>query len=297
MKQYFGILFIIFLFSGCISEEDSETSLIKSSFDKPFPKRTKDLTWKFGSEFSIKKGTDTIDFKVVFNRSNKNNLIINQETKDTIFIGTVCKYKGIYYFNKQINDTSYWIYAVRIEGKLIRGLNTERFQMLSWDKKYESLLTENKSTKTYNNIDIIKYVDPERDIIRLTPIKKKLKEFYESIIDSLKPDTLIDFIQPMIRTEVIQEIEEISVTKTDEFEIIEKVYPNPAKDYCTIKIREVGKHEYGIYDLNGKLIKKGFITDRINDINLTELNRGIYFFRLYPCYLENEETIKLIIEK
>lgn len=297
MRQFYKILAVLFLITACTDEEVAELTRIKSSFDSPFPKRTKNLTWTLGNEFSLKHENDTLDFKVSFDKEHGENFIINEKTKDTVFSGTVCKYRGLYYFNRQLNDTTFWIYAVKIENGTIRGLQSEWIQMMAWDSKFENLLTNQDKAKTKKS-PILKYVDSKKDIIRLTPDKKEMKKFYESIIDSLPADTLIGWIEPIPDTEIEQEIAtaDLEETENDNLEIIKKLYPNPAKDNVTLNLSNTGTFQYGIFDINGRLINSGQLTNKTNNIDISEYNSGTYFVRVYPADREEIETIKLIIE-
>lgn len=61
-----------------------------------------------------------------------------------------------------------------------------------------------------------------------------------------------------------------------------QLYPNPAKDYIHLnfenKIYE--KADYQILDTMGRIVKTGNISGRINKINISSLNKGVYFFRI-----------------
>lgn len=294
MKRIYQIL-VLFLLVGCGDADLAELLNVKSSFDSPFPKRTKNLTWALGDEFSIKQGNDTIDFKVLFDKEKRENFIINKQTEDTIFSGTVCKYRGLYYFNEQLNDTTYWIYALKIENGTIKGLESEWIQMMAWDSKFENILSNQDEVKT-NKSSVLKYIDSEKNIIRLTPNKKGMKSFYESIIDSLPTDTIISRTMPIPVTEVEQEITDIKEINNN-LELISKLYPNPAKDNVTLNLTILGTLKYGIFDINGKLVSDGQLTDKTNNINLSGFNSGTYFIRVYPNDNEELETVKLIIKK
>ncbi len=68
-----------------------------------------------------------------------------------------------------------------------------------------------------------------------------------------------------------------------------QIYPNPAKDFLTIKGSTY--HEiYRILDLNGKVIKKGKL-DQTNSIYCEGIPRGMYLLELRN--LENQEIIKI----
>lgn len=295
MKNIHKIFIIGLLVTSC---SDEVTIKIKSSFDSPFPKRTKDLTWNLGKDFSLKRESDTLDFKVTFNKDNRYNYIIEKKAHDTVFAGTVCKYKGLYYFNRQINDTSYWIYAVKIQNGTIIGLQTDWIQMLSWDSKFDRFLINPKDVKNAKS-SVLKYVDLNKDIIKLTPEKRVMKKFYEAIIDSLPIDTLINWYKPIQDIEIEKKLTDIELLETniDQLDIIDRLYPNPAKDNVTLVLNYQEIFQYGIFDINGKLIDNGKLKALKNNINTSYLKNGIYFLRVYPSDNDEVETVKIIIEK
>lgn len=295
MKHVYSIILIGFLFTSCIEEGKGEVIGIKSTFDSPFPKRFKNLTWKFGDEFSVKNENDTLVFKVLFDRDNSYNYIIQKQKNDTVFAGTVSKYRGMYYFNRKLNDSSYWISAVKIKNGIIRGFQTEWYQMKAWDSRFNDLFISSDKDKKCDS-PILKYIDSEKKIIRLSPNKKAMRIFYESIIDSLPADTLINYLEPISDTELKSEeaITALKETYDQEYEIIRKFYPNPAVNDVTIVLNEEGVFLFRIYDNSGKKVKEGLLTKSTNIINVSELTSGIYFVKVYDSKREEGETVKFI---
>ena len=280
-------IIIAFICFCCIKCNDVDFNP-KSSFDNPFPKRTKNLTYILGEKFLITDGKDTIKYNVFFRKPDRYNIIVDQLANDTIFSGTVCQYKGLYYFNEQINDTAYWIYAVEINYETIKGLNTGWEQMFLLDEIIEK--GEHKN--------IVKFIDKEKDIIILRPDKIELRKIYTSIIDSLPAYTLIEWEPKLTGKENIEkERTEIVQTDIDEFEIISKIYPNPAKDHCTLVLQENNHFKFDILDNSGRIITSGQLNNRINRIDLSNFSNGIYLIRVHTADTKGMETIKLVIEK
>ena len=59
-----------------------------------------------------------------------------------------------------------------------------------------------------------------------------------------------------------------------------RVYPNPANDYITIHFAdEYNRIVYNLYDIQGKMLIAGEITDQNHKIDITTLNNGVYFIR------------------
>ena len=253
------------------------------------------MTWKLGDEFSVQRGNDTLNIQVKFDKANRYNYLIQKQTNDTIFAGTVSRYRGLYYFSRQVDDTTHWIHAMEIGNGAIKGLKSEWIQMLALDSEFDDLLTDQNKTENFKS-PILKYVDHEKEIIRLTPDKKAMREFYESIIDSLPADTLIHLKEPTLNTEIEEESATTVLNTTDkeQLEIIDKIYPNPADQNVTLALKDKGIFRYSIFDNNGKLAIKGQLSKSINNIDISELKSGTYFFKVYPADREQVETIKLI---
>jgi len=273
-------IFIIFLaFIGLIScDDNSNIFRIKVSFESPFPKRAKNLTYKLGDEFSIKRNKDTITYTVSYDKGEQVNFIINKKTNDTIFTGIVNKYRGLYYFNEQINDSSYWIYAVEINNGTIKGLGTNWIQM--------SFLNEEIDKSFLNNSDLkglIKSVNTDTSVIRLAPDKKILKEFYYSIIDSLPTDTFISGFDYETQTELSnnKNVELINgLNETSNNEMIINLYPNPANDFITVETDKPDENIFMVANINGQISITGRLINKTTKIDVSELPEGTYFIKL-----------------
>jgi hypothetical protein len=273
-------IFIIFLaFIGLIScDDNSNIFRIKVSFERPFPKRAKNLTYKLGDEFSIKHDKDTITYTVSYDKGEQVNIIINKKTNDTIFMGIVNKYRGLYYFNEQINDSSYWIYAVEINNGTIKGLGTNWIQMSILDEYIDKSFLNNSELK-----GLIKSVNIDTSVIRLTPDKKLLKEFYYSIIDSLPTDTFISKFDYETKTELSnnKNIELINgLNETSNNEMILNLYPNPANDFIMIETDKPDENIFLVTNINGQIFITGKLINKTTKIDVSELQEGTYFIKL-----------------
>lgn len=275
LRQFFWLTILL---SSC---GDSVDYFPKTTFDSPFPKRNRDLTNILGDNLIIKSGTDTLTLTI---SAIKNyNLIIDNKTGDTLFKGTVCKFRGLYYFNQQLNDTSYWIYAVRLDDNLIYGLNSALGQTLLVDKAIEN--GQHKK--------LVKYLSTGR--IRLHPDKRELKNLFSVIIDSIPPDTILQFhvTSPLLTdtTNVVTQID------PEDFEFFSKVYPNPTTDFVNIELQQKNKFIYQLTDLNGKTVLQGQFTNTKNKIDLSGQSAGIFYLTLINTINNQKETTKIIMTK
>ncbi|MGB3948275.1 MAG: T9SS type A sorting domain-containing protein, partial [Bacteroidia bacterium] len=72
-----------------------------------------------------------------------------------------------------------------------------------------------------------------------------------------------------------------------------EIYPNPTNDLLNL---EVGNENIGqmffIFDYSGKLVSSGKLNQKLNQINITNLNSGLYFIRVNE--LRSKKVIKFI---
>jgi hypothetical protein len=71
-----------------------------------------------------------------------------------------------------------------------------------------------------------------------------------------------------------------------------KIYPNPVSDILYIQNENVDISSIELYDVHGKQLLS--ITDKVNQINVENLNTGIYFLKI--MFDRGETTKKIIIE-
>jgi len=272
LRQFF---WLIILFSSC---GDSVDYFPKTTFDSPFPKRNRDLTSILGDNLTIKSGTDTLALTI---SAFKNyNLITNSHTDDTLFKGTVCKFRGLYYFSQQINDTSFFIYAVKLTDNLVYGLFT------GWS---QTSIVEN-AIENGQYQKIIKYRSADK--IRLHPDKRELKNIFSVIINSIPPDTILQFQEtaPALTdtTKIVTQID------PEDFEFFSNVYPNPTTDYVNIELQQKGNITYKLTDISGKKVLQGQFSDTKNKIDLSGQPAGIFYLILYNPTDNHKETLKII---
>lgn len=88
----------------------------------------------------------------------------------------------------------------------------------------------------------------------------------------------------------------ITPKKKENKELIDfKIYPNPASDYANIEIAEfIGDLEYQMINAKGQIIKSGQIFTTTEQINLSDLENGLYIIRLISKEKGLMNTQKLI---
>lgn len=273
-------LFSLLILVAVVSCDELINTFPKSSFDAPYPKGNKDLRNILGNQITIKKGEDTLNYKVSYNLNK--NLITNIKTGDTIFLGTVSKYRGLYYFSHQLNDSSYWIYAVKITDNLIYGINSAWHQLLFVDK----------AIKNGHHKTLIKYINHDTSIIRLHPEKSELKKLFTSIINSIQPDTILNYKETVLalkdKTNALTEMD------PEDFNFLLKIYPNPVTDIVNIELQQKDNLTYTLKDVLGNIILQGHLTKISNKIDLSKLQNGMYFLSVINEGDLQKDLIKII---
>jgi hypothetical protein len=269
-KLVFYGLVILGFFSSC---DNTETT-----FDSAFPKKNKDLTTILGNEITIKRKTDTLYLNI---SSDKNFNLITYKTGDTLFYGSVSKYRGLYYLSEKIREGYYFIYAVKISDKLITGLGSDWSQMCSAEEEI----------KKGNFKKLLIYMNSDTTIIRLHPFKDDMKNMYNVIIDKITPDTILQ------KQELISTNYNIQPFDLEEMELIQKVYPNPTQDYITVDIQNSGILNYQIENLSGTIISQGKLAEKSTKIDLTKLQAGMYILTIINTSLNQKESVKIIKKK
>lgn len=258
---------LLVIFNSC---DNAETT-----YDSPFPKKNKELTKIFGNELVIKRGKDSLHLTIT---SNKNFNLITNNTGDTLFYGSVSKYRGLFYFSEKIKEGYYYIYAVKISDSLIYGLNSSWSQMCSVEKE----------VRKGNYKKLIAYMSSDTTIIRLHPNKDEMKELYGVIVNNIIPVTIIYSYGSKINNNL-----ELTFDKED-MEIIESAYPNPAQDYINIDLQKSGVFTYQIANLNGLIVGQGKIFDKRNKVDITNFRNGIYIITIINSLNNKKESIKII---
>ncbi|MFA4852908.1 MAG: T9SS type A sorting domain-containing protein [Bacteroidales bacterium] len=274
--KFITCLILLFVFASCENKKRQEIF-----FDSPFPKKNIDLTRILGDKIVIttisRNKDDTL--KIFYNKDY--NLIVDNHS-DTVFIGKVCKYRGLFYFNKKFNDNSYWIYSVKICDNLIYGLYRIEDQM--YKLRYDIL------NGSYPKL--VKAMTKDTSLIILQIDKKELKKYYSSYIEYTIPDTILNFQK--VESTINETQNPIVQIDPEEFEFFSKVYPNPTKDIINIELQEKNKTIYNLFDLNGKTVIQGHFDEKINKIDLADKPNGIYFLTLTNLTGTQKEKVKIV---
>jgi hypothetical protein len=258
-----------------MNEAIINASLI-NTFDAPFPKRNRNLTRILGDTLSFYGKCMPEFYEIYSNR--KTNYIVHRG--DTIFKGTVCKYRGLYYFNEKLNNSSYRIFALKITDSLIYGLQN----YLQYHQT-DSIIKGGEYPK------LAKFINEKKDIITLHPDKRETRKLFTKIIDNTEPFVII-------RSEKKSQINDPEKMddplEPDDYEIFAKIYPNPVSDVLTVDLQQQNAgNSYYISNLTGKVVEQGQFQELSKQIDVSHLSNGVYNLTLVSSNNE-KETVKLI---
>ena len=247
-------------------------------------KRNRNLERILGENFQVYgRCGNILSFKVLSTR--KSNSIINIETGETLFNGTVCKYRDLYYFNEEINDTTFRIFALKINDSLIYGL-----------QNYLQYFQIDTTIEGGSYPELVKLIDKKRNVIRLHPDKKILRRLFTSIIDNTEPFEIVRANNILTNNIFTTNNKEDLATQIepDDFEMISTVYPNPTTDTLNVKLQQKIISTFQLTDLNGKIILQGQLNEIVNKIDISNQNAGIYALTIINPIDKQRETIKIV---
>ncbi len=284
IKRTYLTLFFTLVLCGC----DDSKIIPNVSFDSPFPKRQKNLSYILGEKFTFVSEDDTQTVKVSFDSKTRFNYLINTKTGDTLSRCWVSKFRQLYYFTEQLNDTSYWIYAVSITDTEIKGLQSGWEQMLALQGEIDK----------GNFSELVKYQDSIKHITRLTFNKTTLRNFYKTLIDSLPTVKIINVIED--NKEINQTDTITASTSKEDLEqgasIVKNFYPNPATEIFNIEFVEEGHFKIYVNDASGKTVKSTEVNSDRTIISLTGMKPGTYYVKTIETETNETAIIKLMVQ-
>ncbi len=265
------VVFTFFCFFGCDSVEVRFKNNVKGY--NPYELEG-DYIFQYPTNKKVE--TDTISFI----RIQKNEFLILENYKDTLYLGYIIRKKGDYYLKQYDNKLKYWaINAFRIKGDSIYN-----FENAFWGIEDTAFVTNNfKRFTIEKNKDLERYVVDNQKRETLKAFDKLLGEadgiFFKEILT--KSDTLYEELH--VNNASLQRDNESKSSKEvqelDKTEI--KLYPNPVKNQITIEHPFEKPIAVKIINTSGQLIQKSEILSSPFHWNLSQLDRGTYIILLY----------------
>ncbi|MDF2436058.1 MAG: hypothetical protein K0Q95_434 [Bacteroidota bacterium] len=260
-----------------LNTEESIRAKLVSVFDSPFPKRNRNLSRILGDTLEIKGTCSPKSYWIVSKR--KSNFIIDLDGNDTLFKGTVCKYRDLYYFSEKINKSDFRIFAIKANDSLIYGLQNY-FQYASVD----STIATGKYPK------LVKLNDKSSKRIILHPDKRELRKLFTSIMNKTKPFEIIRNSSQPASPEIEDAIEPV---EADDYDLISKVYPNPASNEVNVDLQQRTNSSFQLTDFSGKIILQGSLNEISNKIDISKQRTGIYALTVISAN-QLKETVKIV---
>ncbi len=113
------------------------------------------------------------------------------------------------------------------------------------------------------------------------------------------PETrLEDWLDPLGTGQITMDALQNALSVTD-IEIASRldIFPNPASEYIMVMNTQFPNLTYRFYDVLGREVQSGNVSNSENRINVTGMEEGIYFLYLVDEDSQNDVTKKIIIDK
>lgn len=288
--KYLLFLIISGILCCCKKVEGTEPPCPSSYFIKAFPKRSINLENVMGSSFYVKSGNDTISYSIDFDLKTRNTLV--KENEDTIFLGRVSRYRGMFFLSERESDSVWLIHAIKVKKDLIYGLTSLRYraQMCKLDE-----LVGPDFAKIEGAVfpDII--IGNEYSY-QLSPKKTSLKRIYSEFIDKSTPDTIIVPISKGGQKIIYDTKELILESDSAKNKLVFNVYPNPCQNRLVLETSgKLNSFKCEIIDFNGLVVSEWKLRGHKNEMDVSFLSSGVYIVRIIDEDL-NSYLIKLIKE-
>jgi hypothetical protein len=277
-----GLILWIVLATSCENGKGYRNTF----FSTPFPKNGVDMTRVLGSQFSLVDEKDTLCLVLQFDEEKKTNLFFETKTGYKFMECRVSKFRGLYYFSEETQDSLWEVHAVRISGDKIYGLGSgvEQMAMLRREIDHGQYTAQVLSE------------DNETGKMVLAFDRKLLKTFYKSVTDSFPALTLL----PEDESDTIMVPEESIFSDTTataaipSSRLVSRYYPNPATDHVTIEMEASGKYRLQITDFYGRIKKAGIENEKEIRLDLSDINSGPVVITIHDLQTKKTETITVI---
>lgn len=319
------IVLIISIFSGCGEPKRADYGLIY--FDSKFPKGNKNLQNILGNSFMAKRmqdvveitsegvaidsvaysSSDSIPFQLAevdsdpaaskgieeyivnYDKATELNTIIRKATNDTLLHGWISKFRGLYYVSEPVNDTTFRLFAFKIEKNIIKGLLGSGWQDYNLLLKIDSGYYKN----------IVKYrqqKDSSSYFYKLKNDKYTLRNFYEHETTDAPGLEIVEEKEPELPRTITQKNtvpKPPTQTKTD---LKISVYPNPSVSTCTVSFNATASYKLEFFNLQQRLIRSMRQRGDSFSVDVSGLEEGVYFIVATNTETGLRSTTKLMVE-
>lgn len=216
-------------------------------------------------------------------------------TYTATFLETEKKYKITYYIDNEEYETINNLDFGQ-EIKLIDKPEKEGYTFSGWICDYT--IIPDDDVEAFGTFIINKYIVTFVDGNNISNIEVN---YGESVEEPISYKNIVwytsDSLAYNFNNKIVEDITLYAHTdKKTSIDILPKVsfnvYPNPAKDYIKITYDKIIANDYKIYNINGRLIKSGNITENPIFIDVSNLQSGSYIIK----FSNSTATIKFIKE-
>ena len=260
-------LCILFLTVGCQPEETFLTWPPSVYFEPYAVRHPLNLTRVLGEKVQLVSIQDTLAMHIVYEPTTGLNLLTNAANGDTLQRVWVTHYRRLYYFTWPINDTCYWVHAVRIRRGQVQGITDP----------YEQMKQLEHAIRTGRFPEILRHQDSIKGTMRLQFNRNVLRRFYAATLDSLPVYHIASYL-PKPDSPPPPVAAQLPPTTTAP--LLRNLYPNPATDVVHVTLASSSPCKLSVFDMAGRLMLATPAIPAVSILDVHQLPAGRYVVRI-----------------
>ncbi len=187
-------------------------------------------------------------------------------------------------FQNTGNDTAF---NVRIADTLDAYLNPLTFEVIGYSHpmqfdvsgtgtiefSFPNIMLPDSNVDFTNSMGFVKYaISPRDSIAEGTEVRNTAHIYFDfnpAIVTNTTLNTYVSKLPEIVDPVSVKQIGQLNY----------KLYPNPTDAELFISLQD-GQYTFQLYDLSGKMLKAESFTGTLKKLNVSELNSGMYFYKL-----------------
>lgn len=232
-----------------------------------FKKKKLDLRWALSDYFSVMESSDSsvTSYEVSYDRPTRTNFVTEKSSGDTVFTGYAMKYKGLWFLEQAVSDSTFVLNAIKIRNGSVYGWLETDEQMRRLDSVAGTGALDDLVQKQSEKLTI---VDANR---------KAITKYFQSWVASAEEKFLVD--QGKIDFVAI-ESDVTGIDGGDVIRMLETLYPNPANDKFRLGLYETRELRVKIFDLRGQLVVNEIQNTQDKEYDVSAWEPGVYVVSL-----------------
>ncbi|MBC8084255.1 MAG: T9SS type A sorting domain-containing protein [Hymenobacter sp.] len=272
---------LLFICAGCAEMNGLLEWPPPVSFDRYSVRQPLDLTQVLGREARLLSAQDTLELRVRYDSATGLNLITDATTGDTLQRVWVTRHRQLHYFIWPINDTCYWVHAVRIRRGQVQGLTDASRQI----KHLEQAVRAGRFAH------LVRYQDSATGVLRLRFEPKALRKFYTTVLDSLPSYRM----GPRLNRAAT--VRSASSPTPHPEPLLQALYPNPATGAVTLRLASRRSCEVTIFMITGELVQVSPVLTAASTLDVRQLPAGRYVVRVRESGTGRTASRQLLIKR